>query len=329
MMVEKIQDREETEVLKRNVQEMILVISQEKVEEMIEILVMMIRKMKRNPRVVLDMILMILQMTTNPNKENPELIVQENQPMIIQDAIDMIPLKKIKVLEGEDLQSLNKTPEVRDEIVMILKILEPSEMNLADKILDPERIKVLIKGEDVMIQQKEVKNAGHLQILPEDPMLKDVQDHPDMILKKEILKVDVKGVIHLIEIEDNLEEDRTVLKTEAILEGKVYQFELKSFSNLNNFFFYFLGIKIQKDHPLEGQSILHQLHMKRKEMNLPPEKSRKRNILPLRKKPQNWSKLKILRKNLMQVVPPVVHQNHHLLKILILTMRKPKELKRN
>merc|ERR1719245_2764923 len=219
----------------------------------------------------------------------------------------MIPLMKIKVLEGEDLQNLNMTLEVRDVIVMILKILELSEMNLADKILDPERIKVLIKGEDVMIQQKEVKNAGHLQILPGDPMLKDVQDHPDMILKKEVLKVDVKGVIHLIEIEDNLEEDRTVLKTEAILEG----------------------IKIQKEHPLEGQSIPHQLHMKRKEMNLPPEKSRKRNILPLRKKPQNWSKLKILRKNLMQVVPLVVHQNHHLLKILILTMRKPKELKRN
>ena len=91
----------------------------------------------------------------------------------------------------------------------------------------------------------------------------------------------------------------------------------------------FVGIKIQKDHPLEGQSIPHQLHMKRKEMNLPPEKSRKKNILPLRKKPQNWSKLKILRKNLMQVVPPVVHQNHPPLKILILTMRKPKELKRN
>merc|ERR1719245_855320 len=194
----------------------------------------------------------------------------------------MIPLMKIKVLEGEDLQNLNMTLEVRDVIVMNLKILELSDMNLADKILDPERIKVLIKGEDVMIQQKEVKNAGHLQILPEDPMLKDVQDHPDMILKKEVLKVDVKGVIHLIEIEDNLEEDRTVLKTEAILEGT----------------------KIQKDRPLEGQSIPHQLHMKRKEMNL-PEKSRKRNILPQRKKPQNWSKLKILRKNLMQVVPLV------------------------
>merc|ERR1719245_1752080 len=218
----------------------------------------------------------------------------------------MIPLMKIKVLEGEDLQNLNMTLEVRDVIVMILKNLELSEMNLADKILNPERIKVLIKGEDVMIQQKEVKNAEHLQILPEDPMLKDVQDHLDMILKKKILKVDVKGVIHLIEIEDNLEGDMTVQKTEPILEGT----------------------KIQKDHPLEGQSIPHQLLMKRKEMNL-PEKSRKRNILPQRKKPQNWSKLKILRKNLMQVVPLVVHQNHHLLKILILTMRKLKELKRN
>ena len=171
MMEEKIQDPEETEVLKRDVQEMILVISQEKVEEMIEILVMMIRKMKRNPRVVLGMILMILLMITNPNKENPELIVPENRPKIIQDAIDMIPLTKIKVLEGEDLQNLNMTPEVRDVTVMILKILELSEMNLADKILDPKRIKVLIKGEDVMNQLKEVKNAGCLQILPEDPML--------------------------------------------------------------------------------------------------------------------------------------------------------------
>ena len=328
MIEDKIQDREETKVLKRDIQEMILASSQEKVEEMIEIPVMMIRKMKRNPRVVLDMILMILQMITNPNKENPELIVLENLSRIIQDAIDMIPLMKIKVLEGEDLQNLNMTLEVRDVIVMILKNLELSEMNLADKILNPERIKVLIKGEDVMIQQKEVKNAGHLQILPEDPMLKDVQDHPDMILKKEILKVDVKGVIHLIEIEDNLEGDMTVLKTEPILEGKVYPYELEECFK-STFLFYSLGIKIQKDHPLEGQSIPHQLHMKRKEMNLPPEKSRKKNILPQRKKPQSWSKLKILRKNLMQVVPPVVLQSHHPLKILILTMRKPKELKRN
>ena len=88
-----------------------------------------------------------------------------------------------------------------------------------------------------MTLQKEIKDTEHLQILPEDPMLKDVQDHPDMILKKEILKVDVKGVIHLIEIEDNLEGDRTVQKTEAILEGKVYPYELEECFKSKHFFF--------------------------------------------------------------------------------------------